>query len=175
MLGFLFGFNARLGRLHYFLASIAFVVVATIVVVVALVAAYSVAASPAVMTCLIVLFLALALWSSTMLMAMRIRDIGWDPVCVIPLWIAGMIVDAVVAMKVPEWSLTASHAGTPVGALMNLGLNLALIFWPSGDRTDDDDGRRTDYAPRPAGRVSATPSEARLARVSSGDFGRRGV
>ena len=29
MLGFLFGFNARLGRLHYFLATIALAVVMT--------------------------------------------------------------------------------------------------------------------------------------------------
>jgi uncharacterized membrane protein YhaH (DUF805 family) len=174
VLGFLFGFNARLGRLHYSLVSIGLAVAAAILMVAILVAAYGVAAPPGVMRWLIILFVALSLWSNTMLMAMRFRDIGWDPVCVVPLWIASMIVDGVVAMKVPAWSLTASHSGTLAGALINLGFSLALMFWPSGDMPDDDNGRRSDDAPRSTRRDSAMPSEARLARVSSGDFGRRG-
>jgi uncharacterized membrane protein YhaH (DUF805 family) len=171
VLGFLFGFNARLGRLHYFFASIGFAIVATIVFLGLIFAAYGVGAQPTQVRWLIILFVALALWSNTMLLSMRFRDIGWDPVCVVPFWIASMIVDSVVAMKVPEWSLTGAHTGTIVGGLLNLGLSLALMFWPSGDAPDD--GGRTDHAPGSTARSAATSSEARIARVSGGDFGRR--
>lgn len=173
VLSFLFGFNARLGRLHYFLASIGLGIAGSIVFVAVIFAAYSAGAQPEIVRWLIILFVALALWSNAMLLSMRFRDIGWDPVCIVPIWIASVIVDGVVAMKVPEWSLTASHAGTAVGALINFGLSLALMFWPSGDAPDHDNGGHTHYAPRPMGRNAATTSEARLARVSGGDVGRR--
>src|SRR3984957_21208121 len=67
------------------------------------------------------------------LQSMRVRDIGWDPVCVIPAWIAILIVDKVVAGKLPLWALGPEHEGTVVGGLINLILFLALMFWPSGD------------------------------------------
>ncbi len=35
------------------------------------------------------------------LQSMRIRDIGWDPVCVIPMWIAIVVVDKLIAGKIP--------------------------------------------------------------------------
>jgi uncharacterized membrane protein YhaH (DUF805 family) len=173
VLSFLFGFNARLGRLHYFLASIGLAIVATIVFLGLIFAAYGAGAQPGIVRWLIILFVAIVLWANAMLLSMRFRDIGWDPVCVVPIWIASMIVDAVVAMKVPEWSLTAAHTSTVVGASINFGLSLALMFWPSGDAPDDDHGGRTDYAPRSTGRGAPTSSEARIARVSGGEFGRR--
>ena len=40
-------------------------------------------------------------WTTFTLQSMRIRDIGWDPVCVIPAWIAIVIVDKVVAGRIP--------------------------------------------------------------------------
>src|SRR5450631_3556725 len=108
MLGFLFGFNARLGRLHYFLASIGFLIALAIVFVAIAVGVTLVAPHQAdvALRWLTILGLALLLWANVMLQAMRFRDIGWDPVCVIPAWIAITIVDQVVATKVPAWSLT---------------------------------------------------------------------
>ena len=108
-----------------------------------------------------------------MLQSMRIRDIGWDPVCVIPAWIAILIVDKVVAGKIPAWSLDHEHNGTVVGGLVNLGLVLALMFWPSGDyeRPFNDAYRTPD---RPTPRPAATSAAAeRIARVSKTDFGGR--
>jgi hypothetical protein len=64
---------------------------------------------------------------------MRFRDIDWDPVCVVPAWIALMIVDYVVAMKFPHLAMGQEHTGTIVGGIANLVLTLALLFWP-GDR-----------------------------------------
>jgi len=56
-----------------------------------------------------------------------------DPVCVIPSWIAILIVDKLIAGKIPAWSLGPEQHGTIVGALINLALFLALLFWPGGD------------------------------------------
>ncbi|MFX8320120.1 hypothetical protein ABTL33_18930, partial [Acinetobacter baumannii] len=54
-------------------------------------------------------------WLTFTLYAMRIRDIGWDPVCVIPGWIAVMIIDYLIATKFPAMSLGPGHHGTVVG------------------------------------------------------------
>lgn len=44
-----------------------------------------------------------------------------------------MIVDHVVAGRFPAWAIGEEHQATAVGALVNLALMLALMFWPSGD------------------------------------------
>jgi uncharacterized membrane protein YhaH (DUF805 family) len=138
MLGFLFGFNARIGRLNYFLSTIA-VALAMTVICFAL-ASYLYRSNPrilqesGVMLTWPVIAAGVGFACATfMLQSMRIRDIGWDPVCVIPAWIAIVIVDKLVAGKIPAWSLDRDHNGTVVGALVNLGLILALTFWPGGD------------------------------------------
>jgi uncharacterized membrane protein YhaH (DUF805 family) len=176
MLGFLFGLNARLGRLQFFLASIALAIVMTIICFfIALVALRH--TSPTTLRAEDLLanwpmlgaiaFFALA---SFTLQSMRIRDIGWDPVCVIPAWIALMIVDHVVATRFPAWSIGHEHQGTAVGALVNLVLMLALTFWPSGDHdgsptvSDDRSSWRSD-----AGKPSI--ASERLARVAQGPGG----
>ena len=180
MLGFLFGFNARLGRLHYFLCSIALAVVMTGICFA--IAMYAFQGNPAAMQlstamrspsviAATVLFTAVTLT----LQSMRFRDIGWDPVCVIPGWIALLIVDHLIANKFPAWALGQEHQGTIVGGLVNLGLLLALTFWPSGDHDDPAPTsgwtRPTpDNSPR---RGSATPiATARIARVTERQVGR---
>src|SRR5436853_10845 len=85
MLGFFFGFNARLGRLQYFLASLGLGVGSAIVATVVVVALAAIPKMPGlVLGGTIVVLIALFLWANVMLQAMRFRDIGWDPVCVIP-------------------------------------------------------------------------------------------
>ncbi len=139
MLGFLFGLNARLSRLQFFLASIALAIVMTAICF--FVAAYAFAdVPPATLrpedlmtswpTIAAIGFFMLA---TVTLQSMRVRDIGWDPVCVIPAWIALMIVDHVVATRFPALSFGHEHAGTALGGLVNLALMLALLFWPSAD------------------------------------------
>ena len=171
MLGFVFGLNARLGRLHFFLASVALAIVMTAICF-AIAMATLRTTSPSMVRpedltrnwAIIgaMVFFGLATF---MLQSMRIRDIGWDPVCVIPAWIALMIVDHVVAGRFPAWAIGAEHQGTMVGGLVNLGLLLALTFWPSA-------GSGGAYANpfEPPAHAAGKPStsDQRLARISQG-------
>jgi hypothetical protein len=113
-------------------------------------------------------------WMSFTLHSMRIRDIGWDPVCVIPAWIAILIVDKLVAGKIPAWSLDHDHNGTIVGAMTHLVLCLALMFWPSGDgetSTFGEPPRKPDQPPRRP--QAASVAADRILRATGAQFGRR--
>lgn len=170
MLGFVFGLNARLGRLHFFLASIALAVVMTAICF-AIAMAVLRTTSPSMIRpedltrnwaiIAAMVFFGVAIFT---LQSMRIRDIGWDPVCVIPAWIALMIVDHVVAGRFPAWAIGQEHQGTMVGGLVNLALLLALTFWPSAV----SEAYTNPFEP-PARAVSKpSTSDQRLARVSQG-------
>ncbi len=181
MLGFIFGFNARLGRMHFFLGTLVLAVVMALICFA--IASYSFSTLPRGMhpsaemlltswpvIAAGVLFAA----ASFMLQAMRFRDIGWDPVCVIPGWIALAFIDRLVALKMPAVSIGSAHTGTAVGALVNLALLLALLFWPSGDYeapmpSFGEPSRKPDAPSHRAGAVSTD----RLARATRGEFGRR--
>jgi hypothetical protein len=112
------------------------------------------------------LFIAL----SFTLQSMRLRDIGWDPVCIIPCWIALLMIDHLVASKIPAWSVGHDHESTVVGALINLVLWLALTFWPGGSAADAPEPaiitahQAFDNLARRATTRSATA--ARIARVT---------
>jgi uncharacterized membrane protein YhaH (DUF805 family) len=140
VLDLVFGLNSRLGRLQFFLATLVLAVVMTaICVAIAMSVLRSVALanirpddilkSSGIIAAMV--FFALA---TVTLYSMRFRDIGWDPVCVVPAWIALMIVDYVVAMKFPAYAIGQEHTGTIVGGIANLVLTLALLFWPGRDR-----------------------------------------
>ena len=170
MLGFVFGFNARLGRLHFFLASVALAIVMTAIcyaIAMAMLRNTSPAAirpedlsgSRSVIAAIVVFGFA-----TFMLQSMRIRDIGWDTVCVIPAWFALMIVDHLVANRFPAWAVGQEHQATAVGALVNLGLMLALLFWPSGN----SEGSYGNPLPPRMREARPTQSNERLARVSQG-------
>jgi uncharacterized membrane protein YhaH (DUF805 family) len=180
MLGFLFGFNMRLRRLQYFLSMFAFGIFSAVLLF-ALVGRMPASGqirgdiafalnSGQVIVAIIVLTVI-----SLQLPCMRIRDIGWDPVCVMPGWFATMIIDKLIATKFPALALTPEHNGTVVGALVNLGLGLALTFWPSGDA---EGSASSDGEPRPKSDApwhgrSAPATTDRIARVSNGQFGGR--
>jgi uncharacterized membrane protein YhaH (DUF805 family) len=139
VLDLVFGLNTRLGRLKFFLATLVLAVVMTaICFVVAMSVLRNVTPANIRPEFLLknsgmiaaIVFFAIA---TITLYSMRFRDIGWDPVCVVPAWIALMIVDYVVAMKFPHLAMGQEHTGTMVGGIANLVLTLALLFWP-GDR-----------------------------------------
>jgi uncharacterized membrane protein YhaH (DUF805 family) len=178
MLGFLFGFNARLGRLHFFLATIALAVVMTAICF--LIAMSGGVHTPTVrtrpifeqLTWPMLIAAGFFVVATLTLQSMRFRDIGWDPVCVIPAWFALLAVDELVATKMPAWSLGEGHNATIVGGLVNFGLLLALTFWPSGNYDCPSETPRTTDAPSPRPRT-ASVADARIARASGAQFGRR--
>jgi uncharacterized membrane protein YhaH (DUF805 family) len=170
MLGFVFGLNARLGRLHFFLATVVLAIVMTaICFAIAMAALRTTSPSmvrPEDLTRNWAIIAAMVFFSvaTFILQSMRIRDIGWDPVCVIPAWIALMIVDHVAAGRFPAWAIGQEHQGTMLGGLVNLALLLALTFWPSGVTE-----AYTNPFERPARAISKpSTSDARIARVSQG-------
>jgi uncharacterized membrane protein YhaH (DUF805 family) len=181
MLGYLFGFNARIGRLNYFLSSILLAIVITIMIFAVAstsLRGFAQGASLSQMKGPLIGIVVIFALASFMLNSMRLRDIGWDPVCVIPLWIALTVVDRVIAAKIPAASLGHDHSGTIVGALVNLGLALALMFWPSGSHETWTPNfgatpPRLPDAPLPR-QDGASVAASRVARVAGGGFGRRG-
>jgi uncharacterized membrane protein YhaH (DUF805 family) len=134
MLDHLFGLNARLGRLQYLLALIG-LGVAMVVVSIAFTASgglyipkgqhltWQMLSWP--LASVVVLFMV----ATAMLQAMRVRDIGWDPVVVIAGWFAIVFIDAVIGVKL----LGPGHYGTILGALVNLVMTCILLFWPGND------------------------------------------
>jgi uncharacterized membrane protein YhaH (DUF805 family) len=179
MLDMLFGFNIRLGRLKFFLISMAAGVVYGLV---ALPVAWYAYKSGMLVTpprsmwqagWPIVAFAAFCVAGNLFLASMRFRDIGWDPVIMIPCWIVVMVGDPMIASRVPAMALS-DHDGTVVGALVNLGLYVILLFWPGGDHADspavfDRPASAPPRAPTPA---PSSLSSERMTRATS-QFGRR--
>jgi uncharacterized membrane protein YhaH (DUF805 family) len=181
MLGFLFGLNARIGRLHFFLATIALAAVMTAICFAIASAFYQ--SNPRValsgelrMSWQVIAAMAFFALVTFTLQSMRIRDIGWDPVCVIPGWIALLVMDHIVAGRFPSWSLDRDHDGTAIGALTNLALYFALTFWPSGEYVGPGstfDGTR--WKPdEPSHRPPPMSVAAERVARATGEFGRRG-
>ncbi|SDS33255.1 DUF805 domain-containing protein [Bradyrhizobium canariense] len=184
MLGFLFGFNARIGRLYFFLITIGLALVMTAIAFA--VAGYMFEHTPKgihlsaddLMTWPVIVTGVIFFFATFSLQAIRIRDIGWDPVCVIPAWIAIAIVDRLVAIKIPSWSIGHSHQGTIVGLLINVVLGFVLLFWPSGDLegwTPSPLGESHRKPNEPAPRQSGASAPAgRIAQATRAGFGQRG-
>ena len=182
MLGFIFGFNTRIGRLHYFLATVVLAVVMTAISFA--IAGYLFEQLPRgtkpnendLLTWPVIAAGLFFMWMTFNLQAMRIRDIGWDPVCIIPGWITIVIVDNLVAHRVPAWAIGRDHQGTIVGAIVNLVLLAALLFWPSGhsDSWTPSLGERRGMPESSPHRSSAASSPSvRIAQATRIDFGRR--
>jgi uncharacterized membrane protein YhaH (DUF805 family) len=140
MLDYVFGLNARLGRLQFFLASVALAVVMTAIcfaIVANGLVHFPRGSQPRlsweIMTWPIICATAFFMLASFTLQAMRIRDIGWDPVCVIGGWIAVMIIDMILATKMPSLGLGPGHHATVVSSIANLVMTGILLFWPGND------------------------------------------
>jgi uncharacterized membrane protein YhaH (DUF805 family) len=180
MLGFIFGLNARIGRLHYFLSVIGLAVAMAVISFLIALAAYHGHPRGTPPSLDVMLWPAIALGIlfvvvSLTLQSMRFRDMGWDPVCVIPAWIAVEIIDVLIVKKFPGLAFGHYHYTTGISAVVNLALMLALLFWPSADSdtTPPPLGEPRRPEPAPRGGTGSVASE-RLARAGGG-FGRRGV
>ncbi len=192
MLEMAFSFHGRINRLQYFLRSLGFGMAIGVFVVVAAVAAYSGLRQGAGGLMLILLMVLLAIpvivamfWISFSLQARRFRDMGWNPLYVIPGWIAFDTLDALVVRLNPALSVlpNAPHVHQSLlGGLVNLVLGGCLLFWPG---RAEDDGSQPAATPRPP-KAPREPRQAAAARVAAParvawdgtprtTFGRRGI
>lgn len=180
MLDMLFGFNVRIGRLKYFMLSIAFGIVSGILCIPVAYYAYKhgmldwvkTGAVPKSIWSLgwpIIAFVVFCMAGYFMLAAMRFRDIGWDPIIMVSGWIAVTVIDPLLASRVPAMALE-KHDGTVVGGLINLGLTVILLFWPGGDHVPSLPVFREPAPPRSVS--PSSPVSERVTRATA-QFGRR--
>lgn len=217
MLSGIFSFRGRINRLQYWLGSMGVgFFVAVVLLTPLMIGAGSVSGSHpgngaglvaglGLLALLAIPTMVIACWVSLSLQARRIRDIGLNPVVVMPLWILIAVADKLLTPGFPH--LTAIQLVTPsvIGALINLAGGAALCFWPSrGDSAQDiaatfdlpdrddplRDPRRPDYvnaafarieaeraAPPPPREPMAAPAPAPAYRQAQAPvgFGRRGL
>lgn len=189
MLNDLLGWGGRLNRLQYFLFSCALGLATAILITAAVfalaphfIAAAGNAPHRAPTGLLLItagITLPIFLWFSLMLQVKRIRDIGWNPLYVIPGWIALIMIDKLVALAVPSLAI-AGHAETVVGGLLNLAMAGCLLFWPGAAGGGEDLDRRPLATGWPDLDTSApvtrgvVPSVAPASAQTRG-FGRRGL
>ncbi len=188
MLAAIFSFRGRLNRIQYFLGSwglgMALVVLAVILLVGA--AAGRSPDRPETLAalgltglfCLVVLG-PIYFWVSFSLQARRFRDIGWEPVFVIPAWIGVDILDRLLTMAAPRIAVADGMGVSWIGLLVNAGLGLCLLFWPGKPAFDiaavfDDVPPPSRSQGQPAMARAAAPF-ARSASPTPAGFGRRGL
>lgn len=190
MLHNILGFGGRMGRLEYFLVSLVFglfmslfVLALTLGLVPHGVTRGS-AGSTAYLLILLLAVLPIYLWFSLALQAKRFRDMGWDPLYVIPGWIFANMVGGALFM-----AFLTVHSIPWIGLLFNLFMSCALLFWPSAPTGVQDWGGtypgsppgpefspRTSRAPEPARAPRpAPPAWSPPAAAAPSGFGRRGL
>lgn len=185
-----FSFRGRLNRLQYLASSMALGAVVTIAVVIIGVSAFAQfhgsGGPPSLASLGPILLIALLLvppffWVSFSLQARRFRDIGWNPVLVIPLWLGVLVIDQLLATAVPAISLPLVHR-TIVGVVFNLAMGGSLLFWPG--RGDDPappifEPATSTWTPPPPEPAPAprpvTPATSYGAAPAAPRFGRRGL
>ncbi len=190
MLKALFTFRGRINRLHYLAAIVAlgFTLGVAIIAAVMAMMPHFIAARKAgvpgpvgavILTAMLVLIP--FLWISLSLQACRFRDIGWNPVYVIPAWIVMGVVDHVAAMSAPGLAVGRLHQNTWIGLLANLALAGCLLLWPGRTGGDGDLHSRLAGGGRSEPPESEPTSAAKTSRpwspkaAAAGGFGQRGV
>jgi uncharacterized membrane protein YhaH (DUF805 family) len=188
MFSAVFSFRGRLNRIQYFLGSwgLGAGMIALVIVLLVSVGATAGGGTPGpaalmrlgVMALLALLVIApIYFWISFSLQARRFRDIGWEPVFVIPAWIGAGIVDRLVVMSAPKAAVIDGSGVSWFGLILNLGLGGCLLFWPGKppfDIASVFDDVPPPAQPTPAG--PAAPAAARAQPVTApAGFGRRGL
>lgn len=192
MLHTILGFGGRIGRREYFFACLALRFLVSLLTL-ALTAAFTPhlgsagygersTMSTGLMISLCVFVLPIYLWFAYAFQAKRYRDMGWNPVYVIPGNIAALTVMILLALFSPAFILLA--------VLFAVLQNVCLWFWPTkptgnGDwyssaRYDGPADRRPDMGSMPA-TTSRRPATVRTSAPppafspTPSGFGRRGL
>lgn len=197
----LFSFRGRINRLRYFLSVLGLGMAAGLLAVVGVIMIaghgdlrdnLGALATLGPLLLLALLILPVFLWISLSLQARRFRDIGWNPLYVIPAWIMADVIDFMLAKAVPALAIGKLHNQTLIGGLIGLVLSSALLFWPGRAGDDPEAGAETRWpepsAPaerRPAAPARSPTPEPRPAPVARAPmaqpaairtgFGRRGL
>ncbi len=146
----MFSFRGRTPRLSYFLGFLGVTGACFIPVILVLALLSPIRAGNHIalvllivllVACVIVLF-----WVSLALQTRRIRDIGWDPLIVLPAWFAVEIADSIAAHFYQNLAIGPQHNGTAFGVIVEIGMIAVLFFWPSA--YDDGDGASLSFASR---------------------------
>jgi uncharacterized membrane protein YhaH (DUF805 family) len=170
----LFSFRGRTARLGYFLGFVGLLLAGLIPVALVLALIVPIASGSmgaiALLIGLLLVFAVAITWGGLALHTRRCRDIGWPPLLVIPAWIVIQIGDTLVAHTHPSLALGDAHDQTLVGAVINIGLLLAFLFWPSSDSEGSPAApnrvRPVEERPMPAAAPSSVTRPA-VARSSS--------
>jgi uncharacterized membrane protein YhaH (DUF805 family) len=190
MLGAIFSFRGRLNRIQYFLgccgAGAGLVVLLMLVGGLAFAAAGGGSGPPSMFTVAVVGLAMLLVvgplycWISFSLQARRFRDIGWEPVFVIPGWIGANIIDRLAVMGAPQIAIMPGAGISWLTVVVGLFFSGSLLFWP-GHESSSDVASVFDDVPPPPGRA-APPAPAPAARrwspspaPAATGFGRRGL
>jgi len=189
MLEAVFGFHGRINRLQYFLRSLTLGVVTSMVMIV-LLAVTVVGRRPTDVAQIAPMLGTLALfalpvmianiWIGFSLQARRFRDMGWEPLIVIPSWIAFDVVFEFIGFAgvLSRHPSALSSLMLLLCGLGNIGLGGCLLFWPGSA----DDGS-TPAAPRKAAKLAQPMQPAPAMRtapvwgvdIPRTSFGRRGL
>jgi uncharacterized membrane protein YhaH (DUF805 family) len=151
MLNAVFNFRGRINRLQYFLGNLA--VGGALALLAAMLISFIELAptarpSPAMALDAVFLVFAapLATWSALSLQARRLRDIGWEPLIVMPMWVGLLALGGFAAQA----GFALSQAA--VASVISLAMLACLYGWP-GRRsrvTSLSDGRMMALGPSPA-------------------------
>lgn len=166
MFASVFSFRGRVNRLQYALGNIA--VGGALALLAGMLISFielAPTARPSLTMALDAVFLVfaapLALWSAVSLQARRLRDIGWEPIIVLPIWLGALLLAGFAAQA----GLAVTQAA--VASLLSLAMLACLYGWP---------GRRSSVTSLSDGRMMALGSSPALAPVRRRSIGhaRRG-
>lgn len=189
MLGLAFSFRGRINRLQYFFGGLG-LGVGVVVLVVLGILLFGLGSAGGMSKLTLTLFICIGaglfLWPSLALRTRRIRDMGWNPVYVVPPWLFLNIFDVATALGGGQ-----PQAFSIVAGMVNMGLGSCLLFWPSqaeAPRAPSSSGEDWDeptpapamsfappMAPASPAQPAWTPSPALRPAVSTTSFGRRGL
>jgi uncharacterized membrane protein YhaH (DUF805 family) len=157
MLHNILGFGGRLGRLEFFVSCVVlgFLLTLLFLVVIAGFASHIERGSrvlpPGLVVTLYVVVLPIYLWFGLALQAKRLRDMGWNPLYIIPGSIAVSVILSLLSPFVP--GLAA------LNVVLDVLLTLCLLFWPSQPAGDGEwyGGSYQDGSPDPERVIDRTP------------------
>jgi uncharacterized membrane protein YhaH (DUF805 family) len=104
-----YSFRGRLNRLQYFISCLELGATIAALVVVSVIALMALHVGVKSATVLVLLLAAPCSWVSLARRAKRFRDIDWNPLYVIPGWMAVSVVDLLIELSVPALAPNGQH------------------------------------------------------------------